>query len=241
MVEICISICLLVLSICILINVKKICNPSVEHMDVEDRLKQIEGKLNTLAHSKPSQLVLKKTNYIAQDYKNIPGQYLASGPLINGVGNMVVTRSASKGNYIAPYMISKPAFMKPYHIWYYNKDGTIRNKWDSINNQMGSCLYKTNLTNTDGKCSDSKYKSSRECVKHKKIWYETVGLTKNHSNCDKWSWDSYGRLTHNRKGHGGSGYKKCLIPLKTKSKQTILGLSTCQDNNIQSKELWSFH
>jgi len=236
-----ISICLLILSICIYINVYRICKSTVEHLISDaDRLTKLEAQVNTMKLSKPKQLVIQRKNYISQPAIAKNGKYISSGALSNGVmSNMILTRDAGQGNYIPPNMIQKPGFLKSKHIWFYDKDGTIRNKWDSVNNQMGSCLYKHD---TPGKCSDSKYKSNSACISNKKSWYETVGLTKNHSNCSSWTWDSYGRILFNKKGSSGSaGYKKCLIPLKTTTDQIIIGVENCTDNKIADKHLWSFH
>ena len=241
-----ISACLLILSICMYVNVLRIYNTtdehltSIEHLTSDsDRFAKLEAQINALKSSKPRQLVIQKKNYISQPTITKNGTYISSGALSNGaMANMIMTRDASTGP-LPPHMISKPGFLKSQHTWFYDKHGSIRNKWDSVNNQMGSCLYKED---TLGKCSDPTYKSSVACIGNKKTWYETVGLTKNHGKCSSWTWDSYGRILFNKKGSSGNhGYKKCLIPLKTTTDQIIAGVENCTDNKIAEKHLWSFH
>lgn len=229
--KLCISMCLLLFSICILINVIKICNKSHEHFDTQSEIKNLNARLNTL--SRPQQLVTKKVVYVTPPNVSSTGLHAVVGPLMNG-NNMVLTRSAGKKT--PPNMINKPGFILPQMIWYLDMNGNIRNKWDSIHNQMGSCLFKNGES---VKCSDPKYTTKKDCIKNKKIWYESVGLTKNKTKCDKWTWDAHGRITHNPKGVGG-GTKECLIPINTEKNGIITGTERCTDNNVTTKQLWSF-
>lgn len=241
----CISICLLILSVCILIVVIKICPPNIEHLTDSDntRFNKLESKVNSLSLSTPAQLITQHKTYVTPPALTNTGLHYASGPLSNAGSSMIMSRSASKSPNLPPTMTTKPSFIKSQHTWYYDKNGNIRNKWDSIHNQQGSCLYKNE---SPGKCSDSKYKTSKTCVDNKKTWYEMVGLTKNHSKCGVWTWDSHGRITHNKKGHSGNNTKECLIPLKVttvdnKTENIIVGVETCGDHNVLEKQLWSFY
>ena len=241
--KICISICLLILSICILLTVRRMCHSEIEHLSTDDRISKLEGKLNTLSMSKPTQLITQNKTYVTPPALSNTGLHYASGPLSNLGSSMIMNRNASKSPGIPPNMIKKPDFIKSQHTWYYDKNGTIRNKWDSVNNQRGSCLYKNE---SPGKCADNKYKSKEACIGNKKTWYETIGLTKNHNKCGIWTWDSHGRITHNKKGHSGNNLKECLIPLKVTtdaktSENIIVGVETCGDNKVLDKHLWSFH
>ena len=142
-------------------------------------------------------------------------------------------------------MVEEGNFIGADQTWIYDKDGTIRNKWDSINNQNGSCLY---ILENTGKCTDTTITDKGDAGRVKCLqknntnkWMEQVGLIKSKPDkCASWTWDAYGRIIHNQTGVS-SNKKQCLVPLKTTKGDIITGIETCLTNDLSNKHLWSFH
>jgi hypothetical protein len=144
------------------------------------------------------------------------GTHILTGPIVNKVlDNQVLSRYSNDNQFASPFFTKKPSFLETTQHWTYNIDGTIRNTWDKIDNKMGSCMT------TNGK---------------------NVTLTKKTPDCSKWTWDSYGRLVLREKGDVVEGHNKCLVPVTvTGSTTTALGIQECNNNKIESKQLWSFN
>ena len=153
---------------------------------------------------------------------------------MNGI---IKRNNPSKNPFLSPEIVPEGKFIGSRETWFYNKDGTIRNKWDSINNQNGSCLH---VVENSGKCTDDSFKSEGNCLSNKKKWMQKVGLTKNNHKCGTFTWDAYGRLLYNGDGHS-SNIKNCLIPVKTTNNKIITGLETCATNDLSDKHLWTFY
>jgi len=236
---ICLSIFVLVILIIVLV-IRIIKVNSVEHLttdDLKSKIDELSAKFNAFSKDKPKQFVSVSKNYIAPPPINPSAINLASGRLTNGTGN-ILTRAGGPAEFVSPYLITPPKFTRTFHTWFYEKDGTIRNKWDSISNQNGACLYKHDKP---GKCTNSKYKTSGLCREKGGQWIETIGLTKNSRKnpCASFTHDAYGRMVYQNKNH--SDNKKCMTAVKTQSDKIIVGLDECKDNKISMKQLWSFH
>jgi hypothetical protein len=236
----CMCISILVIIIVIVITIIRIIKvKSIEHLTTDDlkgKIDELSAKFNAFSKDKPKQFVSVSKNYIAPPPINHSGINLSSGRLTNGTGN-ILNRAGGPAEYVSPYLITPPKFTRTFHTWFYEKDGTIRNQWDSISNQNGGCLYKHDKP---GKCTNSKYKTAGLCREKGGQWIETIGLTKNNSKCSTFTHDAFGRMVHHNKGHS-SGTKKCMTAVKTKSDKIIVGLDECHDNKISMKQLWSFH
>lgn len=235
---ICLSVfILIILVILIVIGIIKI--KSVEHYtndELKTKIDELTAKFTAFSKDTPKQFVSVSKNYIAPPVINPSAINLASGKLTNGTGN-ILTRSAGSAEFVSPFLINPPKFTRSFHTWFYEKDGTIRNKWDSISNQNGSCLYKQDKPGT---CTNSKYKTAELCRGQGSQWIESLGLTKTNSKCDTFTHDAYGRLVYHNK-NGSSDKTKCISAVKTTNNKIIIGLDECEDNKISMKHLWSFH
>ena len=208
---------------------KKITN---EINELKNKLVGIEAK----ADSNTGTVFTSKKHYNINTHNpNKNGVFLASGPLSNKSSDgHILSRNVLKYSTLPPYMTKRDSFVSSRETWYLDKDGTLRSKWDSINNQNGACM--TKLTNS-GKCTDSKYKSQKACIGNNKNWMYPVGLTKHNDKCGKFTWDSYGRLLNDN----SSNKKECLVPISTSDNNIIVGLENCTNTNIKDKHLWTFY
>ena len=252
-----ICVLLLVLIILLILNSLRVnLYFSYEHLtnaSIEDRLNNLENKTNklqattnSLSTNKPKQFVTKQLTNILPPQINSNGTFLALGKLKNKEINGIMSRNNPTANSTSPpKMVEEGSFLGADQTWIYDKDGTIRNKWDSVNNQNGSCLYV--LENT-GKCSDKNITEKGDTGRVKCLqknntnkWMEQVGLIKGQPHkCAEWTWDAYGRILHNQTGIS-SNKKQCLVPLKTTTGTIIAGVETCLTNDLSDKHLWSFH
>ena len=211
---------LLAIILCIVALAKKeTCIESFDGNDKEEILEKIRlfsAEIDALKNSQPQSYTIKHINNPIA-YASPQGTYYASGPLVNKVlNNMVLDRNSSTTGDTTPIFTPATGFLDTTQIWSYEVDGTIRSKYDKVDNKLGSCIT--------GKKQGDKY---------------VVVLEGGNGNCSKWIWDSKGRLRIN--SDIGQGSKNlCIVPSKISGtdKKTVI-LDTCSDTATEHH--WSFY
>ena len=167
-------------------------------------------------NSQPKSYTIKNiTSPIA--YAHQQGTYYAHGPLINKqFRNMVVDRSSTSMGDAPLSLVKSDGFISASQTWSYETDGTIRNKFDKVNNKLGSCLVAQKNGN--------------------------VVLGAGKGKCSTWMWDTKGKLLltdpHDAKDTK-QPKSQCLKPIKLDNGNLSVGLDKCIDQS--SEQLWSFY
>ena len=170
-----------------------------EYNNIKKQIQKLNAEINK--NSQPQSYTIKHINNPIA-YASPQGTYYASGPLVNKVlNNMVLDRNSSTTGDTTPVFTPATGFLDTTQIWSYEVDGTIRSKYDKVDNKLGSCIT--------GKKQGDKY---------------VVVLEGGNGNCSKWIWDSKGRLRIN--SDIGQGNKNlCIVPSQingTEKKTVIL-------------------
>lgn len=177
---------------------------------------KMNAKLMANKNSSPTSYTVKNiTSPIA--YAHQQGTYYAHGPLINKqFKDMVLDRSSTTMGDAPLSLIKSDGFISPTQTWSYETDGTIRNKFDKVNNKLGGCL----LAQKNG----------------------NVVLGAGKGKCSTWMWDTKGKLKLTDEPDPKSTTQKksqCLKPIKLDNGDLSVGLDNCQDQS--SEQLWTFH
>ena len=189
---------------------------SKEYKDIVKQIQKLNAEFAANKNSSPQSYTIKHINNPIA-YASPQGTYYASGPLVNKVlNNMVLDRNSSTTGDTTPVFTPATGFLDTTQIWSYEVDGTIRSKYDKVDNKLGSCIT--------GKKQGDKY---------------VIVLEGSKGNCSKWIWDSKGRLKIN--SDIGQGNKNlCIVPSKINGteKKTVI-LDNCSDTATEHH--WSFY
>ena len=177
-----------------------------DYNNIKKQIQKLNAEITANKNSQPQSYTIKHINNPIA-YASPQGTYYASGPLVNKVlNNMVLDRNSSTTGDTTPVFTPATGFLDTTQIWSYEVDGTIRSKYDKVDNKLGSCIT--------GKKQGDKY---------------VVVLEGSKGNCSKWIWDSKGRLKIN--SDIGQGNKNlCIVPSKINGteKKTVI-LDNCSD------------
>lgn len=187
-----------------------------EEEELVNEVKALNAKLMANKNSSPTSYTVKNiTSPIA--YAHQQGTYYAHGPLINKqFKDMVLDRSSTTMGDAPLSLIKSDGFISPTQTWSYETDGTIRNKFDKVNNKLGGCL----LAQKNG----------------------NVVLGAGKGKCSTWMWDTKGKLKLTDEPDPKSKTQKksqCLKPIKLDNGELSVGLDNCQDQS--SEQLWTFY
>jgi|MEHZ01.3.fsa_nt_MEHZ010697488.1_5 hypothetical protein len=200
--------------------------PAVENFSQKEEEELVNEIVNEIKAIKATQLAHQNSQPTSYTVKNITspvayahqqGSYYAHGPLINKQFNgMVLDRSSTTLGDAPLSLIKSDGFISATQTWSYETDGTIRNKFDKVNNKLGSCL----LAQKNG----------------------NVVLGAGKGKCSTWMWDTKGKLKLTDEPDPKSTTQKksqCLKPIKLDNGNLSVGLDNCQDQS--SEQLWTFH